>query len=322
VRYLISSVTLGCLFAYLTFRSTARRLMFVGLSVVVPVIANGLRAYMIVMIGHLSGMKLATGVDHLIYGWLFFGLVMFIMFWIGSYWREDEVPAHPPAAPAAVSFGAPAASGKLVAMAAAVLLTAALWPAFGHYNDRANFNPAPVRLDMPAIRWQPTLAFTDWTPRYIEPDAGLNGAWRTGSMAPVGMTVLYYRNQDSTHALISSVNRLAGHKDAWHPTASSVHVEHVGNRDLAVRETTLQSPQGTLLLWDWLWAGGRYTANSYVGKLLQAQSKLLFQGDDGAALMVYAPVTDKPEAARQAMRAFLSEHLKPIDAALAAAKEH
>jgi hypothetical protein len=60
---------------------------------VVPVIANGLRAYMIVMIGHLSGMALATGVDHLIYGWLFFGLVMFIMFWIGSYWREDTAAA-------------------------------------------------------------------------------------------------------------------------------------------------------------------------------------------------------------------------------------
>jgi exosortase A len=322
VRYLISSVTLGCLFAYLNYRSTVRRLMFVGLSVVVPVFANGLRAYMIVMIGHLSGMKLATGVDHLIYGWLFFGLVMFIMFWIGSYWREDELPAPPAAAPATGAFGSSAARGQLATMAAAVLLVAALWPAFGHYNDRANFNPAPVRLGDPAIRWQSTPAFTDWAPRFVEPDAGFSGAWRDGAMAPVGMTILYYRNQDSTHALISSVNRLAGHKDAWHETASSVHVEHIVGRDLAVRETTLQSPQGTLLLWHWLWTGGRYTANSYVGKLLQAQSKLLFQGDDGAALMVYAPVTDKPEAARQAMRAFLSGNLASIDAALASAKEH
>lgn len=90
VRYLISSVTLGCLYAYLTYRSTRRRLLFIAIAIIVPVIANGLRAYMIVMIGHLSSMQLATGVDHLIYGWLFFGLVMFLMFWIGSYWREDQ----------------------------------------------------------------------------------------------------------------------------------------------------------------------------------------------------------------------------------------
>ena len=41
------------------------------LSIVVPIVANGGRAYMIVMIGHLSGMKLAVGADHLVYGWVF-----------------------------------------------------------------------------------------------------------------------------------------------------------------------------------------------------------------------------------------------------------
>ncbi|WP_426194744.1 exosortase A [Massilia sp. DWR3-1-1] len=96
VRYLISSVTIGCLYAYLTYSSTRKRLICIALAIIVPIIANGLRAYMIVMIGHLSGMELATGVDHLVYGWLFFGLVMFIMFWIGNRWREDEAVAPVP----------------------------------------------------------------------------------------------------------------------------------------------------------------------------------------------------------------------------------
>ena len=58
-------------------------MLFVALSVIVPIVANGLRAYMIVMIAHLSDMKLALGVDHLIYGWVFFGLVMLLLFWVG-----------------------------------------------------------------------------------------------------------------------------------------------------------------------------------------------------------------------------------------------
>ena len=66
VRYLISSVTLGCLYAYLTYRSWQRRLLFVLVSIGVPILANGLRAFMIVMIGHFSGMQLAVGVDHLL----------------------------------------------------------------------------------------------------------------------------------------------------------------------------------------------------------------------------------------------------------------
>lgn len=100
VRYLIASVTLGCLYAYLTYRSPLRRTVFVLLSIIVPIIANGLRAYMIVMIAHLSDMRLALGVDHFIYGWVFFGLVMLLLFWAGSFWREDHLQPAGPRRPA------------------------------------------------------------------------------------------------------------------------------------------------------------------------------------------------------------------------------
>src|SRR5687768_10320658 len=90
LRYLIASFTLGTLYAYLTYRSFTRRLIFIALSLIVPILANGIRAYLIVMTGHLSDMQLAVGIDHLIYGWVFFGFVMLVLFWIGSFWREDE----------------------------------------------------------------------------------------------------------------------------------------------------------------------------------------------------------------------------------------
>ena len=90
VRYLIASLTVGTLFAYLNYHSTKRRVIFVIVSLLVPVVANWLRAYMIVMLGHLSGNKLAAGVDHLIYGWLFFGVVIMLMFIIGARWAEPD----------------------------------------------------------------------------------------------------------------------------------------------------------------------------------------------------------------------------------------
>ncbi len=317
IRYLISSVTLGCLYAYLTYRSKLRRAAFIGLSVVVPVIANGLRAFMIVMIGHLSGMKLATGVDHLIYGWLFFGLVMFVMFWIGSYWREDAAQAATPRPAVAPKR---AASGRVATMAAAVLALSSVWPAYGHYVDRANFNPQPVQLPRIKTGWAPAPIFTNWAPRYVEPDAGFSGAWQARGLEPVGLTVLYYRNQNEGHKLVSSINRLTDPKEAWHETGSSLRGEQVAGRTLQVRETTLQRAGGAVLVWQWLWTGGEYTASAYKGKLLQARSKLLAEGDDGAALMVYAPLGEQPDAARAAMRAFLDDHLEPIGGALRAAQ--
>jgi exosortase/archaeosortase family protein len=94
IRYLIASFTLGTLFAYLNYTSNKKRLIFILFSLVLPLLANGIRAYGIVMIAYLSDMKYATGVDHLIYGWVFFGLVIFIMFAVGSIW-SDPVEKQP-----------------------------------------------------------------------------------------------------------------------------------------------------------------------------------------------------------------------------------
>jgi exosortase A len=322
VRYLISSITLGSLYAYLTYRRAARRLAFVALSVAVPIVANWLRAYLIVMIGHTSGMTMATGVDHLIYGWAFFGLVMFVMFWIGSYWREDEAPA-PVAAPvhsaAEASAVAAERSARVAPMALAVIALAALWPAFAWFNDQANFNHKPVQLGAVAVSWNAAPAFGTWTHRYVQPDAGFNGVYRAGAGQPVGLTILYYRNQDNDKKLISSVNKLSGDKDAWHETSASTRLESVGGRQLALRETTLQGPQGKLLVWHWFRVGRIDTASNAVGKLRQAQSKLLFRGDDGAAIMLSAPYGEQADEARGAMRSFLADNLKAVDATLTAA---
>jgi exosortase A len=95
VRYLIASFTLGLLYAHLSYRSLIKQILFVLASLFIPILANSIRAYIIVMLGHVSGMKLATGVDHLIYGWVFFGLVMLLLFWAGSFWRDADDKMQP-----------------------------------------------------------------------------------------------------------------------------------------------------------------------------------------------------------------------------------
>jgi exosortase A len=316
VRYLISSVTIGLLYAYLTYRSTTRRVVFVLFSIIVPIVANGLRAFMIVMIGHFSGMTLAVGVDHLIYGWAFFGLVMFAMFWVGNYWRQDTDPA--PAA-AAVRAAGPNA-GALLPIAVAVVALAALWPAFAAYNARATANPQAVQLAAFGVRWQAASSFSSWTPDYMAPDASFRSAYRASadSADPVGLTVLYYRNQNRGKALISSVNRIAGNHNAFSQTGSTLRTEQVAGRSLVLRETRLTAATGSLLVWHWNWVDHRFTANDYLGKLWQAQAKLLFRADDGAVVMVAAPFSDKPDEARKALRAFVDANLTPIESALIA----
>jgi exosortase A len=327
VRYLISSITLGCLYAYLTYRSSMRRALFIALAMVVPVIANGLRAYMIVMIGHLSGMALATGVDHLIYGWLFFGLVMFIMFWIGSYWREDnaDLQRATPAAASVAAAVAPQVAGspahRYAVMAVATLVLCALWPAAAFVSERANHNPAPVRLAEVAVNLPQAAPFADWKPFYMTPDAQFRRVYSTGSSTkPVGLTVLYYRNQDGSKTLISSLNRLAGYEESWHEFESAGRSEAFLGQPLGLHEGLLRGPQGTIMVWTFKWIGGRYTSSDYVGKLYQAGAKALLRGDDGAAVMLAVPYDTNAEAARATLRRFLAEQGPAIDHALTATR--
>lgn len=325
IRYLISSITLGSLYAYLTYSSNRRRAVFIALSIVVPIVANGLRAYMIVMIGHYSSMEHATGVDHLVYGWLFFGLIMFIMFWLGSFWRQDEQPAPARSeAVAAVATQASAGPGaaRIMPMAVAVIVLLALWPAFSAINERANRNPAPVQLAEPGIKLAQTAGFPDWQVRYMEPDARLARTWQVpGADRPVRLEILYYRNQDKQKGLISSVNRLTGPKDAFHPLSSSTRNEKVGDLALPLRETVLNNRDGKLLVWQTMWVNDGYLTSNVVGKLRQAQGRLLFRGDDSALVLLAAPYSDNPDAARAAMRAFLAGHFGAVDAALQATRE-
>jgi exosortase A len=316
VRYLISSITLGCLYAYLSYRSTTRRALFIGLSIIVPIIANGLRAYMIVMIGHTSDMALATGVDHLIYGWLFFGLVMFIMFWIGSYWREEE--AVPAAAPAGARAAAALPARSLGGVTIAALLVCASWPLLAAVSDKAAHNPAPVQLDASRLAAVSGGAAA-WSPDFLAADATLNGRY-TAAGAPVSLNLLYYRNQGPDKRLISSVNRVDNRKQDYRQIGSSARSETVKGQPLDLRETRVKGPDGNYLVWHWNWIDGRFIANDYVGKLRQAQAKLMMHGDDGAAIMVATPVGENADAARAALRAFLDANLAPLQATLEAAR--
>ncbi|TPH13285.1 exosortase A [Litorilituus lipolyticus] len=90
IRYLIASVAVGTLYAYLTYNKPYKQWLFVSFAIVLPILANGIRAYGIVAIAYYSDMKYATGADHLVYGWVFFGVVIMIMFWIGGFFADSE----------------------------------------------------------------------------------------------------------------------------------------------------------------------------------------------------------------------------------------
>ncbi|WP_198559880.1 exosortase A [Colwellia sp. 12G3] len=90
IRYLIASAAVGALYGHLTYQKIHKQIIFFVFALTLPILANGIRAYGIVAIAYYSDMEYATGADHLIYGWLFFGLIIMLMFWIGGFFADQE----------------------------------------------------------------------------------------------------------------------------------------------------------------------------------------------------------------------------------------
>ena len=287
LRYFVSSLTLGTLYAYLTYNSISKRLLFIAASALIPIIANGLRAYMIVMIGHLSGMRLAVGVDHLIYGWLFFGIVMLLLFWLGSFFRDNrDEPAASQPVPAQHHE-----SGNFIPALAAILVFALASPLYAAHLEKRLNAPAVLSLSAPSgPSWQPDpRPLTDWVPHYLGSRIHVTQTYVRDDNA-VSLYIAYYRGQSRGYELVTSTNQLVTTTDsAWGNVGEVRKNLSIGNESLPLIEASLRSSGMRLLVWQWYWVDGQWIINPYLAKLLEAKARLINGRDDAAVVILATP---------------------------------
>jgi len=293
IRYIIASLMVGTLFAYLNFTSTKRRLIFMLAALLVPIIANWLRAYLIVMLGHISGNKLAAGVDHLIYGWVFFGIVIGALFAVSMRWAQ----VRPSTTEADITYSPVPRAQQISALTKTTILLA-LFVAIGPVTYRqitGDADTAPTRtLQFPSSEF-PDLATREFEfkPAWQNPSAeGLVQV--KAEEAVIGIYIARYGNQSPQRKLISSTNMLATYQDPhWRITAQSLGSITMGNESLSVQVADLiqQADANPLRLKVvyWYFIGDDATASPVKGKLLTARNQLLGQGDQGAVVVLYTP---------------------------------
>lgn len=314
LRYVIASLALGALFAHLHFRSMRRRLAVMACALLVPILANGVRAWLIVMLGHYSDMRLAVGVDHLVYGWLFFGLVMLLLLLLASRWRE-RVPALTLAAHQSMT---PPHSAALAAVkaAAACIVIAAAWPALAWRSEDA---PSPerqaTRLALPAPPgWRLAQASApDWSAALAGAPLRLHATYQQGS-AQVSVQLAWYAQQARNAELLT--HQVTPFGARWLPLGQQTRRLRLPGRSLQVRETVLAHGGERVLVWRSYQQGGVLTARPALVKLLLARGKLLGTRQDGADIMLSTAYDELAPPPRAQLQAFLQAALPGIEQAL------
>ncbi len=295
IRYIIASLMVGTLFAYLNFTSTKRRLIFMLAALLVPIIANWLRAYLIVMLGHISGNKLAAGVDHLIYGWVFFGLVIGALFALSMRWAQ----VRPMATEADITNNTmPRSRQSSLALAKTAVLLAAfvvIGPlTYRQFTVDADTRPTrALQFSIPELPAPNTKAF-EFKPDWQNPSAEGNVQVEFEGLS-LGLYIAQYKNQSPQRKLISSTNMLATYQNPdWRITSQSLGDIALGDNTLPVQiaDLTQQTSGNPIKLKAiyWYLIGGEATASPVKGKLFTTRNQLLGQGDQGAVVVLYTPM--------------------------------
>ncbi len=318
IRYLVASLMGGVLFAHFFYRSWTKRAAFIAFSIVMPLVANWLRAYLIVMLGHVTNNRLAVGVDHLVYGWIFFGLVVAATYWVGARWADPgtlasrRTTAHREPAPARPAVGAVALTAAL-----ALVLAGAWRPA---YDAFSRADPDPVRLDDIHARagWSttPGLLVADWMPLYANAAASRALTFARGGDR-AALYVAYYRDQDHRGEMIHHGNgELAPEGSGWTVVRARPERFDAGPAAVDAQAQVLRSRGRALLVWRWYWIAGHATGSEYAAKAWLAWSRLSGQGEDSAVIVAYVPIEDSVPAATAALRGFVSAQWPAISHAL------
>jgi exosortase A len=203
LRFLIAAIAFGCLYALAMYRSALRRTMFIGASVIVPIVANGIRVLGIVVLGHYLGSAEAVEADHVVYGWVFFSVVILALILLGLPFREDHrawTITAPPEEPSAY------AARQALFGTVALLLFAAMGPALAVRIDRAGDAAAVMALLPPPPDCTPLPASAA--------DRDAQGRMTTTHFvcdnAAIALTVQVFPPRVAVARLVGAQRRLAG----------------------------------------------------------------------------------------------------------------
>ena len=289
--------------------------------------ANWVRAYAIVMLGHLSSNEIATGADHLVYGGVFFGFIMVLVFVLGAVWREDTSHLPKDARPSQPAGMEPALqrvpdSGRWLAAALAALATMVALPAVSTGSPQGTRPMLAVGDIQPRAGWQRIgEPFATWSPQLHNPAAVATQTFGRGGHK-VGVHLGVFHRPTPESKLTSSLNRLLepdGLNQGWKLARQGAAQVRWGGEAVGVKTGALVGTDGRLLAWQWYWVDGTVTANPARAVLLQMLARFGGRSEVSAWVTVYTEDGEDPSVAPRVLDAFVVDMSASIGGALASA---
>lgn len=285
LRYLLAAVLASLAFAWLTYSTTTRRLLFVATAAATMVITNGVRAFIVMYVASATDMRVFAGRDHVIFGMILFAAVFAALIYAGERFA-DRVPAM--AAPAPFGSSPPAVRSSMPVVLT-VLLCLAAGPVFQYVQMRQPL-PQPVSRELPALEGcsGPRPWRYEWSPEFRNHDYLQRAAYDCGAWS-AGVYVAGYLRQEQGKELISSGNRIWPHEWRRHVDEAEISLATEAGTG-AVRQVYLRTPERSMLVWYWYQVGDSTVASALGVKLLAIVYALSLRPVESSVVAIHVGV--------------------------------
>ncbi|MCE2572189.1 exosortase A [Motilimonas eburnea] len=314
IRYLLAALSLGCLFAYLHFQIYSKRLLFILFSIALPILANGVRAWSIIMIYHFIDQGIAGDVDHLIYGWFFFSLVIGLLFLVGWWFAEPaQVDQLASTVNESLRQGADL-FGHLSGIAALILaaVSLALVAVFAGNSQPAAVTFAAKPLPTASLGWQGPDSVRigadalSWQPRFVNADHQWLGQYRyQGKVLYVYSA--YYHQERQGKELVSVLNRLYN-PSHWHVLSQNRFEGQFDQITLVANQLRLGNELGEQQFVYYWYQVGQHPSLGGINTKLQQWLHAPFGPSRGQVFAIMVP----KQADLALVETFINQHLEGL----------
>ncbi len=314
LRYLLAALTLGVLYGYLNYRGLRARILVLVIAAGAAILANVLRVFLVIYLGHVTEMQHPWVKDHLYPGWYLFGGVVFLLLLVDILvHRRGAISAYSDKqAENSQVTGKPCQRHtpyRAAVLTVTVVLVAA-GPAFSVWLEKQVAAGPGGRLVFPATvnDWDDYGGIADdWEPFYPGAVTGKHEYRNNGNA--VFMYVAYYPVQSQGKELINDLNRIAG-KSIWKASNAKVRIAELSG--IPVLEQRLKTDSGRQrLVWLWYEVAGWRTTNRYAAKLFKVAGAIMGRSR-AAVIAVATDVSGDAENARQRIDSFISNAAFPV----------
>ncbi|MCR8924105.1 EpsI family protein [Dasania sp. GY-MA-18] len=319
VQFFIACLAFSAIYAHFSFTLVRLKVFFMLLAIVLPILANGVRVFLTVLVGQYFGMEYADGVDHLVFGWVFFSFILLLLILCGECVQLADIKSNQePAKVTRADLMSWWQQGRWGGAFVVILLLMVAY--IGLKELQASNKPLPAKINVELLPahsdtshykggWRPYFSKSSDSKLIRLIDRPLAG----GS---VELFIAWYKDNQSGAELVSNSHRIFD-LDKWSVISQGYSSIVIDDQATSVNKVLITNPEGEkrIVLY-WYELENTRSAHRLFVKLHQALNRMVGVTDAGAVIAYSSVFNGKPDGVAAELGQYIPEQFSNVRSAL------